>query len=121
MGFHPYSWNRVIYTTIKFTMTKVILLLKGPCTVVADKTGVFLADTGTPGMATAGSGDVLAGILGGIMVQKQNGCKNVLQFVAECVYLHGYAGDLAAKRVGEHAMVAGDMIESLKEISKEGL
>ena len=99
-----------------------IVVNKDAITVVCDTNGEFYINTsGNSGMATAGSGDVLAGILGGILVQKQNGCKSTLESVAESVYLHGYAGDLAAMRVGEHAMLAGDIIDSLKEISKEGL
>ncbi len=103
-------------------MFNCMVISKDAVTVVCDTTDKFYINTsGNCGMATAGSGDVLAGILGGIMVQKQNRCKNALQSVSECVYLHGYAGDMASKRVGEHAMLAGDIIESLKEISKEGL
>lgn len=112
----------VLNATETANMLDCIVVNKDAITVVCDTNGEFYINTsGNCGMATAGSGDVLAGILGGILVQKQNGCKNTLESVAECVYLHGYAGDLAAKRVGEHAMLAGDIINSLKEISKEGL
>lgn len=112
----------VFNATETANMFDCIVVNKDAITVVGDANGEFYINTsGNCGMATAGSGDVLSGILGGIMVQKQNGYKNALQCVAECVYLHGYAGDLAAKRVGKHAMLAGDIIDSLKEISKEGL
>ena len=78
----------------------------------------FINSSGNSGMATAGSGDVLSGIIGGILVQKQERCNLMLMSVAKAVYIHGCAGDLAKDRVGEHGMIAGDIIESLKEISK---
>lgn len=98
-----------------------IVVNKDAVTVVCDENPkFFINNSGNSGMATAGSGDVLSGILGGILVQKQERCKIMLESVAQAVYLHGCAGDLAKKRVGEHGMIAGDIIESLKEISKEG-
>lgn len=101
------------------------------CTVVSKDAATLVCDSGetffinmagNSGMATAGSGDVLAGILGGFMVQLKEGNQEVdppISWVAEGVTLHAYAGDLAKVRVGEHAMIAGDLIESLKDISKE--
>lgn len=98
-----------------------IVVNKDAVTVVCDSNvRCYINSTGNSGMATAGSGDVLAGILGGILVQKQERCNSVLESVAKGVYLHGCAGDLAKAHVGEHGMMAGDLIDSLIEISKEG-
>ena len=84
--------------------------------VITEKEPFFLNTAGNNGMATAGSGDVLVGILGGLFVQEQHA--DPLEETARGVFLHACAGDLARKKVGEHAMTAGDLIESLKEISK---
>lgn len=93
---------------------------KDAVTIVCDvDRNVYMNTAGNSGMATAGSGDVLAGILGGFLVQKQERCNSLLEYVARGVFLHACAGDLAKERVGEHSMLAGDLIESLKEISKE--
>lgn len=98
-----------------------IVVNKDAVSIVCDENEeIFLNSSGNSGMATAGSGDVLSGIIGGILVQKQERYNSMLMSVAKAVYLHGCAGDLAKERVGEHGMIAGDIIESLKEISKEG-
>lgn len=86
----------------------VILVLKGYRTVVADPKGkVFVNPTGNPGMATGGTGDVLTGIIAALLGQ------GIFPYDAACfgVYLHGLAGDLAAREIGEVSLVAGDLIE----------
>ncbi len=105
--------------------TGCVVVNKDAATVVCDAgEEIFINTLGNSGMATAGSGDVLAGIIGGFLVQKVKNVadrqESVLRSVAKGVCLHGGAGELAKLRVGEHAMVAVDLIESLKEISKEG-
>ena len=100
-----------------------IVVSKDAVTIVCDS-GVpfFINCAGNSGMATAGSGDVLAGILGGLLVQRKgHGCNNdaAVSWVATGVALHAHAGDRAKERVGEHAMLAGDLLESLKEISQK--
>ena len=113
--------NPIEYAKDLAVSLNCVVVNKDAVTVVCDcNAKIYINSTGNSGMATAGSGDVLAGIMGGILIQKQERCNSILELVAKGVYLHGYAGDLAKKRVGEHAMVAGDLIESLKEISKEG-
>lgn len=76
--------------------------------------GTFVNTTGNDGMATAGSGDVLAGIIGGLLAQKMS-C-----FEAACtgVFLHGKAGDRAAESCGKHGMTAMDLISRLPEAMK---
>lgn len=82
----------------------------------------YLNSAGNSGMATAGSGDVLAGILGSFLVQSEKkGNISILESMAAGVYLHALAGDRAKERVGEAAMIAGDIIDSLKELSKESV
>lgn len=86
------------------------LVLKGARTLVADPKGeVFINPTGNPGMATAGTGDVLTGMLAGLVGR---GLELGLA-VRAGVYLHGLAGDLAARDLGQEAMVAGDLLARL--------
>lgn len=73
---------------------------------------IYLNKTGNNGMATAGSGDVLTGIIGGLLAQ---GMK-AQEAASLSVYLHGKAGDAAAARMGQYALMAGDLTEQLKEI-----
>jgi len=90
----------------------VHVCLKGSRSVIAGPDGqVLLNPTGNPGMASGGTGDVLTGILGGLLARGLP----AERALAAAVYLHGLAGDVAAERVGEEALVAGDVIESLGE------
>jgi len=85
---------------------KVVLALKGYHTIVADGTDLYENETGNPGMATGGTGDVLTGMVAGLCAQ------GLAPFSAAClaVYLHGLAGDLAAKKIGEHSLTATDVL-----------
>ncbi len=88
----------------------VIVVLKGAHTSIALPDGtVYFNSSGNPGMATAGSGDVLTGIITSLLAQ---GYSPVHAAVAG-VYLHGLAGDIAASVRGEESMIAGDIIENL--------
>lgn len=84
----------------------VILLLKGPCTVITDGERVYLTDKGSPGMATAGSGDVLSGILAGISGYTED--EKLLLAVAAAAYLNGICGELAAEEFTEIAALSSD-------------
>jgi len=94
---------------------KVTVVLKGNNTVVADyNDNLYINRTGNPGMATAGSGDVLTGMIAALLGQGLN------QFEASkyAVYLHGLAGDLAAKEKTHMGMIASDIIDKIPEAIK---
>lgn len=89
-----------------------IVVLKGPQTVVASPAGkTYVNKTGNAGMATAGSGDVLTGMLTALLGQ------GIEPFTAAKtgVYLHGLAGDLAARARGKAAMIATDIIDHIPQ------
>lgn len=89
---------------------KCVLVLKGAPTVTAVPEGdVFINSTGNPGMATVGSGDVLTGLVAGLWAQGMES----EEAAYSGVFLHGLAGDLARRRLGERSLVAGDLIAML--------
>lgn len=93
----------------------LILVLKGYRTVVADDKGnVHINKTGNPGMATAGSGDVLSGIIAAFLGQGLSPF-NAAKYG---VYLHGLAGDLAAKEKTQISLIASDIIDKIPEAIK---
>ncbi|MGQ9630388.1 MAG: NAD(P)H-hydrate dehydratase [bacterium] len=88
-----------------------IVALKGARTITTDGNAVYFNSTGNAGMATAGSGDVLTGAIAGFTAQGAP----PLQATVLGVYIHGLAGDLAAREKGEAGMIAGDILEKLPE------
>ncbi len=89
---------------------KSVVVLKGAHTSIATPDGhVYFNSTGNPGMATGGSGDVLTGILTALMAQ----CYSAIDSAIIGVYLHGYAGDMAAREKGQHSLIASDLIDFL--------
>ncbi len=95
---------------------KLVCVLKGHRTVVSDGTAVYVNTSGNSGMATAGAGDVLAGIVGGILAQARNNSMPCLQAAALAVYVHGLCGDVAAERLGEYSVIASDLISALPNV-----
>jgi ADP-dependent NAD(P)H-hydrate dehydratase / NAD(P)H-hydrate epimerase len=94
---------------------KVTLVLKGGPSLVASQDGsVYINETGNPGMATAGAGDVLTGIIAGLRAQ---GLSDVGAAYGG-VYLHGAAGDRAREKFGEHALTAGDIMKEFLKVLK---
>jgi NAD(P)H-hydrate epimerase len=88
----------------------VHVLLKGYRTLVATPKGeVFINPTGNPGMASGGTGDVLTGMIGGLVCQGYD----ILQSLQIAVYLHGLAGDKVARDLGEKSLIATDMIAKI--------
>ena len=91
----------------------LILVLKGDHTVVADRDGeIWINPTGNPGMATGGTGDILTGIVAGLIAQNPH---RVFEAVIGAVYLHGLAGDIAREYIGEQPLVATDLIKTLAD------
>ncbi len=92
-----------------------VLVLKGARTIVASPDGTaYINTTGNPGMATGGSGDVLTGIIAGLMAQGIEAAGAA----AAGVYLHGMAGDAAAREKGMMGIVAGDILQALPTVTK---
>ncbi len=92
-----------------------IIVLKGAYTSIATPQGhVYFNSTGNPGMATGGSGDVLTGILTGLLAQGYTSTEAAILGV----YLHGLAGDLAANTLGMNSLIASDLIDFLPQAFK---
>ena len=102
------------------SLTRSICVLKGAGTIVAEGDQHWVNRSGNPGMATAGSGDVLTGLLGAYAATAANSNGQWSLFDATCaaVYVHGLAGDLAAERLGQRAVVASDLIDELGPAQK---
>ncbi|MBX2915869.1 MAG: NAD(P)H-hydrate dehydratase [Cyclobacteriaceae bacterium] len=95
---------------------KSVVVLKGAHTTIALPDGcVYFNSTGNPGMATGGSGDVLTGIITALMAQGYGTAEAAILGV----YVHGLAGDLAAREIGETALIAGDLIQYLPAAFKK--
>jgi NAD(P)H-hydrate epimerase len=96
----------------------VVLVLKGFRTLIAFPDGqVWVNPTGNPGMAKGGTGDVLTGLMAGLLAQFPT--HPVGEVATAAVYLHGLAGDLAAGELGQHSMLAGDLLEKIPAAYKE--
>ena len=93
----------------------VITVLKGSGTIIASPNGqALLNTTGNSGMATGGSGDVLAGMTAGLLAQG----KSAFDCAAAAVYLHGLAGDFAAEKLGKISMLPSDIIDCIAQAFK---
>lgn len=104
------SWERLQLQLQFSAQYKVIIVCKGAHTCITLPDGrIFFNSTGNPGMATGGSGDVLTGIILGLLAQHYSQVEATLIGL----YLHGLAGDLAVQRLGENALIAGDIIDQL--------
>ncbi|MBR1513349.1 MAG: NAD(P)H-hydrate dehydratase [Bacteroidales bacterium] len=118
---HPKEFERLVgKTTTSFERLErqrelsmkhnIIIVLKGAHTSITMPNGTcFFNTTGNPGMATAGSGDVLTGIILSLLAQRYS----PEEAAVLGVYLHGLAGDLAAEEIGQEALIAGDIVEHL--------
>jgi ADP-dependent NAD(P)H-hydrate dehydratase / NAD(P)H-hydrate epimerase len=110
------DYERIQLARRKATALGLIIILKGHRTAIGCPSGkMHFNSTGNPGMATAGSGDVLTGILTGLLSQGYE----PLNAAQLGVYLHGLAGDIAASKLSQEAMIAGDIIKYLGEAFKQ--
>ena len=91
-----------------------ILLLKGHRTCITDGCTGYCNETGNPGMAVGGSGDVLAGMIVSLLGQGLN----PLEAAACAAWLHGAAGDLCAKEIGQYGMLPSDMLTRIPRLMK---
>lgn len=116
LGRSENSYQRLNKARERAMHSQVYIIIKGYHTAIVTPTGyVYFNPTGNPGMATAGSGDVLTGILLGLLSRgytPEHAC---------ClgVYLHGLAGDIAAEELGEESLIAGDIINYLPKAFKK--
>jgi len=91
----------------------LVVVLKGNRTLVVQPDGeAWVNMTGNPGMATGGTGDILTGMVAGMIAQHP---QQAMLAVCAAVHLHGLAGDVMLKQVGEHSMVATDLLTGLPE------
>jgi hydroxyethylthiazole kinase-like uncharacterized protein yjeF len=125
---HPGEMGRLIGKTTEEILEKpveivrdfchewnVILVLKDAKTIIGHPNGeIYINTTGNSGMSVAGSGDVLTGIISGLIAQNMDPYKAAVLGV----FLHGKAGDLAAKELGYHGMLAGDICSYTSEAIK---
>lgn len=109
-GEHKTSEERLLKAIEMAKYYNIIIVLKGHFTATIRPTGkVYFNSTGNPGMATAGAGDVLTGIIASFMAQGYRP-----EHAATIgVYIHGLAGDLAAEELGEAGMIASDIINNI--------
>lgn len=110
LGKYPDDYERM-QQQIEFAIhNQLYIVLKGAYTSIACPNGeIYFNSTGNPGMATAGSGDVLTGMIISLLGQGYNS-KDAAIFA---VYLHGLAGDIAAGKISEEALIASDIIENI--------
>jgi len=92
---------------------RLVLVLKGSLTIIALPDGTaWVNPTGNPGMATGGTGDILTGMTAGILAQMPT---DAARAAVAAAYLHGLAGDVAAESMGQHSLVATDLLAGLPE------
>lgn len=104
--------NRITVASDFAKRYKVIVVLKGARTIIADPgEDIRINPTGNPGMASAGVGDVLTGMIGSFLAQG----REPLEAANIGVYLHGLAGDLACQEKGEESLIASDILEKLPQ------
>lgn len=105
--------NKQLELSVKY---KIFIVLKGAHTSITDPKGcVCFNSTGNPGMATAGAGDVLTGIISGFIASGYP----INEACLLAVYIHGFAGDIAAKELSEESLLAGDIIDYLGSAFKK--
>lgn len=112
MGEYDNGYSRLMAASDLAKQTKSVIVLKGAYTATLLPDGdIWFNSTGNPGMATAGSGDVLTGMITALLAQ---GYRSASAAIAG-VYLHGLAGDIAAAKRGKESLIASDIIDNIGE------
>ena len=125
---HPAEFSRItgrkvseiqsdrIESVLKFTeeYPEAIVVLKGAGTVTAQNSRIIINTSGNPAMSRGGSGDVLAGLIAGMLAYSED----CFLSTACGVYIHGLAGDIAVRKTGEYSMLPSDTVNSIPEIIK---
>jgi NAD(P)H-hydrate epimerase len=112
--------SKILEKRIEFTRNfahihSLIIVLKGAATVICQPNGLTTINpTGNPGMATAGSGDILAGIIASLVAQGFSTSKAAIAGA----YLHGLSGDIFAQKESQASLIAGDLLRTLPETIK---
>ena len=115
-GFSENNWQRLENARAFSKQWKLITVLKGAHTAVINNNGKVMFNTsGNPGMATAGSGDVLLGIITALRTQGLSGFDAAIAGT----YIHGHAGDLAALKKSKASLLASDIIDALSDVFLE--
>jgi hydroxyethylthiazole kinase-like uncharacterized protein yjeF len=123
------SKDRIKYASDFAKEYNCVLVFKGAPTLISEPSGqTYINPTGNAGMATAGSGDVLTGVIVGLLAQimlrkvenpAEGGSDDIRKIMLDSacagVYIHGLSGDLAKKEKGEMGMIAGDIMEKIPE------
>ncbi len=111
-----YIQDNLISCASKFAIENdLVCILKDASTIVADSSKkVYINQSGNNGMATAGSGDVLSGVLAGLLSQKMN----IFDAATLGTYIHGFAGDIASENKSKYAVMANDICECLSHIER---
>lgn len=107
--------NRVFYSKYTSNKYNIITLLKGNNTIITDGDLVYINPTGNPGMATAGSGDLLAGIIISLI------CQGIGEMNSGILgaFVHGLAGDMASLDFGEYGLIASDILKYIPKAMKK--
>ena len=113
----PEIQNERVATARRFaTERNVVLVLKGEGTLIAFPDGrVWMNPTGSPAMSTGGTGDILTGLISGLLAQFQSEPELAIR---AAVYLHGLAGEIAARHLTEQAVIATDLLRFLPEATR---
>ena len=107
--------RRKLQTEFSHKYSAVVVLKGAGTSITTPEGGYYVNTTGNPGMATAGSGDVLTGVLLALVAQGYT----LAEAACIGVYLHGLAGDMAAEDIGETSLISGDLIEYLQDAFRE--
>ncbi len=112
---NPKEMAEILRGNLKyFLQNNNVLLVKGPTDVIISRNKIAFNKTGNPGMAKAGTGDVLAGLAAGFLAKT----KDLFKSAVAAAYINGYVGDLLLKKKKGFSFIASDVLEDLTKISK---